>query len=244
MPIVASDLVLFASANVPDIDSGTAGGAIDTARRFDFSDISATDNVEVLSDGADTRNITIEGRKSDGTFASETVALNGVTPVTSTNQYERILKVEAASSSGTRTVTVRKASDDVTIRQIPINERGFMRFHRRASSDPSVQKDYFAKGFWKNTHGSLTLTSALVKQNADPDARITHALAATLDDTATVANRTTDPGLTFDDTDKNVANSQNLTAGAAQGAWYRLRLPSGDSPHKTTYTSELTGQTV
>lgn len=244
MPIVSTDLVLFASANVPDSDSGTSGGAIDLLRRFDYAQIAATDNVEVVSDGSDTRNITIEGRLANGQFASEVIALNGTTPATSANQYERVLKAELASADGSRTVTVRRATGDTLIRTIPPTERGFMAFFRRTASDPSVQKDYYIKGFWKNTHGTLTLTSAVVKQNADPDARITHALAASLDDSGSVANRVTSPGLTFNDTDKNVPNSQNLTAGAAIGTWFNLTLPAGDSPHKTTYTSELAGQTT
>jgi hypothetical protein len=243
--ISASDLVAYNSANMPVDDVSTSGGAIDTLRRPDFTQMGANDTVDAKSSssGDTTQTITLSGRKSDGTIVSETLTLNGTTVVTTTNTYERLLKAElSATCAGT--VTVQRHTGAVLIRTIPIGERGFQAIFQQCASDPSVQKDFYMKFFWKNTNGSLALTSSTVAENADPDARITHALAASLNDTASVTNRDTSPGLTFDNSTKNVANSGNLSSGSAQGVWLDLTLPAGDNSHRTTYTSELDGQTV
>jgi hypothetical protein len=245
MSIIAADLVPFAAASMPNDDVSTSGGAIDLLRRVDFTQMGANDTIEVLSSSAGdtTQTVTITGRKADGSIASETLSLNGVTVVTSANTYERLLKAElSATCAGT--VTVRRATGDVLIRTIPIGERGFMAIFRQTASDPSATVDNYCKFFWKNTNGTLALTASQVKENADPDARITHALDAALDASTSVANRLTTPGFTFDGTAKNVPNSQSLSSGAAIGVWLKLSLTAGDSPHRTTYTSELAGQTT
>lgn len=245
MSIVGSDLVLLAAANEPSDDSSTAGGAIDTARRLDFTQIAATDKIEVgsASAGDTTQTATVRGRKADGTIVSEVLTLTGVTFVATTNNYERLLKVElSATCAGI--VTVRRQTGPSTLRTIPIGERGFMAPFRELASDPVSQKDYYVKGFWKNTNGSLALTSAVVKENADPSADISHALAASLDDSATTTNRITSPGLTFNSSDKNVPNSQNLSSGSAIGTWFNLTLAAGAAALKSTYTTELDGNTT
>lgn len=245
MSIVASDLVLYASAAVPADDTTDAGGAIDTLRRLDFTQIAATDKIEVKSSSAGdtTQTVTLRGRKADGTIVSEVLTLTGVTAVATTNNYERLLTAElSATCAGT--VTVQRQTGPSTLRVIPIGERGFLAPFRELASDPSVQKDWYAKGFWKNTHGSLALTSAVVKENADPSGDVSFALAAALDDTATTADRTTSPGLTFNSTDKNVPNSQNLSFGSAIGIWFNLTLAAGAAALKTTYTTELDGSTT
>ena len=246
MSIVTADLVLYAAANEPNSDSGTGGGAIDTARRLDFSQLAATDKVEIVSSSAGdtTQTVTLRGRKADGTIVSEVKTLTGTTPVATTANYERLLSAElSATCAGT--VTVRRQTGPTTLRTIPAGERGFMAFFREVASDPSSTVNRYSKGFWKNTNGSLALTSAVVKENADPAADITFGLYGSLDDTNTITDRTTAPGgISFASTDANVANSQSLTAGSAQGVWFKLTLSAGASALKSTYTTELDGNTV
>jgi hypothetical protein len=244
MPVVATDLVCFASANMPLDDTATAGGAIDLLRRVVFTDISATGTVEILSDGADTRNVTIAGRLASGVYTSEVLALNGATPVVSTNSYERIESAEAASTSATRTVTVRKASDDVLIGTIPINERGFMRLFINSLSDPSATKTYYTLIYWRNLNGTSALLAAHVDQSADPTGKINHGLGAAKGDLGTITNRVTAPAaITFDDANKNVPGT-NLGAGEHIGTWLRLSLGVGDAPAKSTYTIQIVGDTA
>ena len=252
MPIASTDLVQYASANMPDTDTGTNGGAIDTLRRVDFTQLAANDDIEVISSSAsDTQNCTITGRNAAGQVVSETKALTGTSAAifATLGVIERVLTVELASAA-IGTITVRRSVAGATVRTIPVGERGFMALFRKAASDPSVQKDYFVKVFLKNIHGSLSLLNATVKQSADPDARITHLLASAVNDSATTADRVTAPGAantqdpdTFDDTDKTVPGT-DLAAGAAIGVWQRLRLPSADPPHRSTYDLQLTGQSV
>lgn len=253
MPVASTDLVLYCSANHPDVDTGLNGGAIDNLRFLDFTQLAANDDIEVVSSAAGdtTQTVTVEARNAAGQIVSQTVTLNGTTAVVLSTMgvVERVLKAElSATCAGI--VTVRRSPAAGDIRAIPIGKRGFMAMFRKASSDPSVQKDYYTKGFWKNEHATLALTSASVKQNADPDARITHLLAAAKGDVATSTNRVTAPAVadtqdpdTFDDTDKSVPTG-DLAAGEAIGVWFRLRLPAADTPHRTTYTSELVGQSV
>jgi len=235
---------------MPDTDVGTNGGAIDPLRRPDFTQLAANDDIEAVSSNAgDTMNLTIEGRDAAGNVVSETKALTGTTPIvfSTIGVIERVLKAELASAPAGN-VTVRRNPSGASLRIIPAGERGFMMFFRKGSSDPVSQVDYYAKLFVKNTNGSLALQNSTFKQNADPDARITHLPANVVDDTATAADRLTAPSAgntldpdTFDDSDKLVGS---LAAGSAWGVWFRLRLPAADPPHKTTYTLEVTGQST
>ena len=252
MPITSTDLIAYASANMPDTDTGTNGGAIDPLRRVDFTQIAANDTIQAVSSSAgDTMNVTVTARAASGAIVTETKALTGTTAITFSTlaTVERVLQVEMASAPA-GTVTIRRTTGAVTIRTIPAGERGFMALFRKAASDPSVQKDYYTKIFLKNNHATLALLSAVVKQNADPDARINHLLANTTGDTATAADRVTAPSAantqdpdTFDDSDKTVPGT-DLAAQAAIGVWLRLRLPAADPPHRTTYTIEIAGQSV
>lgn len=252
MPIVAADIVLYASANMPDVDTGTNGGAIDPLRRLTMTQIAANDDIEVISSSAgDTQNCTIVGRNAGGSIVSETAALTGVTAkiFATLGVIERVLSVELASGA-VGTITVRRSVAGATVGTIPVGERGFMAMFRKAASDPAVQKDYFTKGFLKNNHATLALLSAVVRQNSDPDARINHLLANAVNDSATTADRLTAPAAgatqdpdTFDDTDKNVPGT-DLAATAAIGVWLRLRLPAADPPHRASYALELAGQSV
>ena len=252
MPIVSTDLILYAASSMPDLDTGSSGGAIDNLRYVDFVQIAANDDIEVISTSAsDTMNCTITARNAGGSVVSETKALTGTTAAifATLGVIERVLTVELASAA-IGTLTVRRSVAGATLRTIPVGKRGFMALFRKAASDPSVQKDYFTKGFWKNEHATLSLLSATVEQSADPDARITHLLAAAVNDVATSTNRVTAPAVadtqdpdTFDDTSKAVPGT-DLAAGAAIGVWFRLRLPAADAPHRTTYDSRIAGQSV
>lgn len=245
MAIVAADLVAFLSANMPDDDTSTSGGAIDLLRRPDFTPIAANDDIEALSDNAgDTMNLTIEGRKADGSVVSETKALTGLTAIifSTLGVIERVLKAELASAP-TGIITVRRSVAGATIRAIPATERGFVRMFRKSASESGATERY-EKFFWKNTHASLSLLNALVKQNADPQAKFQHDVALAVDDSVSVANRkTAPPSLVFDDTDKAVPGT-DLGSGVAIGVWLNMSLLANDTPFKDTYTSELAGESV
>lgn len=251
MPIVASDIVAYGSASMPDDDTPTGiGGAKDTSKKVVFTDISANDTVEILSSSAGdtTQTVTVFGRNTAGEIVSEAETLAGTTPQTTTQQFERILKI-TMSATAVGTVTVRKQSDDVTIATLEpgIDEVRRPFYNAAAEASGGAQRDYYEKIFFQNDNGTLTLTQATIEEFADPSTNIDFALESTLDgsDTNGAGNRQTHTGgYTFDSTTKNVANSQNLTAGSAQGCWVRLRLAAGEASDNTTFTMRVNGQTT
>lgn len=253
MSVVASELIVYAAASMPDTDAGVNGGAIDPLRRLAFTQISANDDIEAVSSAAGdtTQTVTVEGRNAAGAIVSETKTLTGTTAVifSTIGVIERVLKVEM-SATAAGTVTIRRSPAGATLATIPIGERGFLAPFRKCASDPSVLKNYYCKCFVKNTNATLALLSAVVKQNADPSGKITHLLASAVNDSATAADRLTAPSAantldpdTFDDTDKNVPGT-DLAAGAAIGVWLRLQLAAGDAALKSTYTLEINGQST
>ncbi len=243
----AADLIPFAAASMPDDDVSTSGGAIDLKRRCDFTPIAGNDTVTAISDNAgDTQNLTIEGRATSGAIVTETKALNGVTGIdfSTLGTVERILKGELASDA-VGIITVARglaAGPGPTIRTIPATERGFLRMFRKSASESGATERY-EKFFWKNDHGTESLNAAHVDQNADPVAKFSHALDASKDASTSVADRTTSPGFTFNDTDKNVPGT-DLLAGEAIGTWLNMSLLAADAAFKDTYTSELEGTSV
>lgn len=251
MPIVASDIVAYGSSSMPDDDTPTGiGGAKDTSKKVVFTDISANDTVEILSDNAGdtTQTVTVYGRNTAGEIVSEAETLSGTTPQTTTQQFERILKI-TMSATATGTVTVRKQSDDVTIATLEAGITEVRRpfYNAAAEASGGSQRDYYEKIFLQNDNGTLTLTQATIEEFADPSTNVDFALESTLDgsDTNGAGNRQTHTGgYTFDSTTKNVANSQNLTAGSGQGVWLRLRLAAGEASDNTTFTLRVNGQTT
>jgi hypothetical protein len=251
--IVASELIVYASANIPDVDTGTNGGAIDAKRRLVFTQIAANDDIEVISTSAsDTQNCTITARGADGVITTQTAALTGTTAkifntLGAAGVVERVLKVDLASDA-VGTITVRRSVAGATIGTIPATERGFLAAFINAASDASggSSRDFYRKVFVKNTNATLALLGATIGQSADPDARITHALETTVNGTGTATDRRTVPASgvgTFDDTTKSVPGT-DLAAGAAVGVWLKLTLPAGDPPHRSTYDLAIAGSTA
>lgn len=245
MAILASELLVFGSANRPTDDVATSGGAIDNDYRPTFAQIAATDNVEILSSNAGdtTQVLTLTGRNAAGLYISENLNLNGVSVVTSAAAFERVLSA-TLDGDAAGNVTVRRATGDTLIGTIPAGERGFYaNFIKSASQTGAV--DRWEKVFAKNTNGSLTLNDADVTLTADPSSRIMIALAASKDDSGSVANRLTDPGLTF--SDDNVVLSVPtgfLATNSAIGVWIEQGLQAADAPFKSTYTLRIRGTSV
>jgi hypothetical protein len=117
-----------------------------------------------------------------------------------------------------------------------------------ANAIGGLTKKYYEKVFFENTHDTLDLTSAVVSEASDPGADIAFGVVATLDDSGGNGggnNRQVAPaGITFNSSDKDVANGGSLTAGAAQGTWLELTLLGGAAAQNTTYGPRLTGNTT
>ncbi len=249
MPIASTDILFYGSANHQETDSGTQGGAIDLTTKVTFTDISATDTVEILSSNAGdtTQTVTIYGRLASGVVDSEALSLNGVTQVNGAKSFERIMKV-VVNAAHAGTITVRKASDNVTIMTLETGILVCRRLFYAAEAEASggSSKDYYEKIFAKNTHGTLALLTAVVKEQADPGANITFDLEDAQNDTNSSTNRISAPSGnlgTFTGADKNVPGT-NIVAGNSIGVWLKLTLAAGTSPAKNTYTVRVSGSTT
>lgn len=245
MAIASTDLIAYNCANKPDDDVSTGGGAIDLDYRPTFTQLAASDNLEAFSSSAaDTGTLTITGRATTGVIQQTTIVLNGTSTVTNANTFERILSV-SNSGDANGTITVRRSPAGATVCTIPAGERGVYALFKRSASESGITIRY-DKIFWRNAHAGLTLQSAKAQLSADPDSRIRVGIATSVGDSATIANRKTAPaGITFvdDGADQSLPGSA-LAAGANVGQWIELNLPAADSPHKTTFTSQISGTSI
>jgi hypothetical protein len=248
MSISASDIIYYASANMPENNTGASGGAIDTTSRVVFTDISTTDNITVISDAAgdNSQTVTIYGRDASGAIVNEALSLNGTSRVTGAQLFERILKiVVSAPHTGTITVTRDNSPTFTVIATIESGVLTIRRLFYDAASDVSggSARDFYEKIFIKNTHATLALNSAVVKEQADPTGFITFDLEDAKNDNNSVANRLSAPtGMlgTFTNADKNVPTT-SLAPGDRIGVWLKLSLAAGESAAKSTYTVRITG---
>lgn len=251
MPIVSSDIIVYGSAVMAEDDVTTnIGGAIDTSTKIVFTDIDATGTVESISSAAGdtTQTITVYGRNAAGELVSEAQTSNGTTVVAFTTNFERIMKV-TISAAHTGTITVRKSGN---AGDLVLAESGILAVRRpfynvAADASGGAQRTFYEKIFFFNNHATLSLTNATIAEQADPSGNIAFALATTLGDTGDngAFNRQTAPGgYTFDNTTKNVANTQNHTAQTGQAVWLELTLAAGAAATKTTYTLRESGQTT
>lgn len=125
MSVLISDLRVYGSADMPEADGSTVGGAIDFTKRIEFGvptgspPFTAATYQVVSSSAADTATkVTFAGRNSTGIVHTETLSLNGQTKVASANSYERLLSAlasGAAAAFGLAPPGGTQASGDVAL---------------------------------------------------------------------------------------------------------------------------------
>jgi hypothetical protein len=104
MSVLPSDIVVYGSADMPESDGATIGGAVDFTRRVAFYDVTPTGTVDVISSSSsDTATkLAYSGRDSTGAIQSQTLILNGQSWVTGSQSLERLLyaALSGASANG------------------------------------------------------------------------------------------------------------------------------------------------
>jgi hypothetical protein len=104
MSVLPSDIIVYGSANMPEADGVTIGGAIDFTRRVAFYDIAPAGSVDVISSSTSdtTTKISYYGRDSTGAIQNQTLSLNGQAWVTGSQSLERLLyaALSGATASG------------------------------------------------------------------------------------------------------------------------------------------------
>lgn len=103
MSVVASDLIVYGSANMPDADGATTGGAVAFSKRVAFNDISPTGTMSYVSSStSDTVTVTLTGRLASGVTTTEAKTTTGQSIVAGAVAFERLLKgiVSGGTASG------------------------------------------------------------------------------------------------------------------------------------------------
>jgi len=140
MSVVASDIVVYASQNMPQDDLSTAGGAINSGIRLVFTDIETNSVISAYSDdNSDSGTLTITGRDAAGIIVSENIALSGTTTVSGSQVFERIL----SSRSDTVAIGNISVSGATEVGTIFPTESGFQRVFYDATANSTGGSDKF-----------------------------------------------------------------------------------------------------
>jgi len=258
MPVADADLKFYLAASRPVADTGTSGGALDPKMQLidrtyaDAMNTGSGEQVKLTSDSAaDTQNCTLMGYAPDGTWATETFALTGVTPKVSTNTYLHLVSLVLASDAN-GTIAVTGNTTAAAIHTIPIGERGAARMFilAKANAVGGASKDLYEKVFVGNDHASDAAIEAKVWLAQDAGAYLTMDCEMSGDVTLTggsetTANRVTEPttGGTYSwgehasEGAAHVAGDAedgNLAADEWQGVWIKLTLAAGLTPDQDT----------
>ena len=247
MAVASSDLVIYVAANMPEDNTSTAGGAIDSGVRASFDDPSSAVQLKVYSaDAADTsQTLTVTGRNAGGSIVSEGISLNGTTEVTSSNTYERILKTYlSATAAGAVTVSGNGANK---ITDIPVGETGFRRPFYDATAQIGSSKTYYEKVFIKNNNATSTLNNAtVIEVSSGLYSKIDFAREDSKQSSQTKSNRESlTTGVTggFGVGPSGMV-SDELTAGDYQGIWLKLSLGAGEAAANSYYEVQISGTTA
>ena len=225
------------------------GGDIDITKRVVFTDIAPVGRIKIVSDAADiTQTVTVHGRDQAGVLVSEVLVLNGLTVVNGNQSFERILKIVVnATHVGSITVSEFTSSEVLVIMEPTVLEIRRPFYNAVSNATGGSDKTYYEKIFVKNNNTVSALTNATISEISDPLNKVTFGLALTLDDTGNngAFNRLTAPGgITFNNLEKDVANSKTHSPNTAQGIWLAFTLLGGDVAVKSSFILRETGETT
>ncbi len=260
MSVTGNDLVLCGCACHAENDVDPQGGPIakGTLLFFSGADLAAPDEVEVVASAPITAAIVVTGRTPAGAAVSETLHFAGeVGPKITAGQFERVSKVVLAAGSipASVTVTVRRETDDAEILQLSgsaVSPSGAAITEVRklfigAAIPVDGSRVIFEKAYFLNAQATDALGQPVVRVSANPSGLFTFAIEASANGTETIPNRTVAPtggGISpFDSAEKAFAPA-TLAAGDAIPVWFRLEVPSTETPQRTFVTPRLEGTTA
>ncbi len=198
MSVAASDLRVYGAANMPESDTGTVGGAVDLSIKVVFTDLSANDTIDFVSDDAgDTDQVyRAHGLSAAGARVTEDFSLGGLSIKTGSTTFERVNKVVKQSGSALLgTVTITKNTGGATlITMESVADAGagteieeVRKPFYNAASDPDATKDLYEKVFYRNNDASMTLIDAIISLMDAPV--FSSPTATTVDVTSTVGQK-------------------------------------------------------
>ena len=252
MSVTAAEIILFASASMPQDDVSPSGGAIDlttqivptSASLFNALGGSFLDYVSSAA-GDTTQSVTVTGRSAAGSIVTETKALNGTTLVNGAVAFQSIEKI-VLSAGVAGTLTVSKHTGGATVGTLSgaglTLRRLFYAAHADAASGGA--EVFYEKFFCKNTDATNSLLSATLTETSDPSAVLDYAVALAVNDSVSVANRkTAPPTIAFSSAAQTIPGT-DLAAGAAIGIWARLTLAAGQAAAEYAWGIQMAGQTT
>lgn len=243
MVISASDLIFYAAANRPLDDVSLVGGAIDIKTKILTTSIFANE-VEVLSSSAsDTQSLYLYGRAKNGRKGIRVIQLNGTTVVADPFYFDQIFDIQL-SSDAIGTVTIRKASTDVTFVTISAGSRGHTSLFKYSYASEGQTFTRYDKMFAKNTSGADSLYDASVLL-IDESGNLTFGLDTSVNGNTSAANRKTAPsGITFYDLDTIVdVPGTDLASTARIGIWIKQVLRRRELPSNSDLVAAIAGAT-
>lgn len=102
---------------------GVAGTDDTDGAQGNMSAFGANAVVAIVSDGVDTRQVTIVGEDASGNRQTETLTLNGVTEVVGTLTFSKLYGASVSALSASRIVIIRQGSAGTTRGTISINKK-------------------------------------------------------------------------------------------------------------------------
>ncbi len=147
--------------------------------------------VAVVSDGVDTRIVTVVGEDASGNRQSENLTLNGAVEVVGTLTFSKLYGASVASLSASRIVTIRQGSGGVTRGTIGLNKKiSFIWYGKKYTGAtlgnaeggdmtskaagqkngdvaPAANFGLWYRLTWPTTAGAVTANSTQVKSEGD-----------------------------------------------------------------------------
>lgn len=117
--------------------------ADDTAgAQGNMSDFAATAAVALISDGADTRTVSLMGKDASGNLITENVVLTGAVEVLSVNTFSKLYRAYVSALDAARTVTIKQGAAGAIRGTIGINKKiSFLWLGKMASAGTIVNAE-------------------------------------------------------------------------------------------------------
>jgi hypothetical protein len=249
--VTAADIVFYGSANMPENDTDTTGGALDATTKVTFTQLTANDSFDVVSDNAGdtTQVLTITGRLANGTIDTENFALNGVTTINGAKTFERLLKaVLDADTTGTVTISENSGSTTVATLEgttdapnsVAVRTVRRMFYDATAGAAGTADKLLYESFHIRNNNTTNALLSATIELTSDPSTSgiWDFELTGEQPHDISIANRTTEPNasgmlgadLTWNDASKSVASGDISELGGSYNSVQLFVRADLDSP--------------
>ena len=251
MSVTASDIKIYAANSMPEDNTTTSGGIVNTGCRVVFDDIPTTATIRVSgTNTGDTGVFSVIGRNAAGQITRESLQLNGKTYAVTSNSYERILRLVLQSAAFLGDVNVYSHPTETLLATLEPKVTGIRRPFYDVAADAigGSQRIFYEKVFIRNNNAVNALLSAQVTEIssgvfADVDFGLESGL---LGGGQSLANRlgTAPTGVTtFGNGPTNVPSTDLLSL-REQAMWLRLTLNAGASAQNSFYQFKVTGNTT